>query len=194
MRTGIEGSRTVIFSQEKTVWWWCGMMMGAGVMYPATTTWPTPARKAPVSNIRETETHHWVPSMVLAPSCGYFRSLHVLTSVSSTCPLTWRTLSFLTLSTASCGPPPKVRNASLYGKVRQRYETSAIVRYYCAKGFQQRLNPLITCLPGGRWERPQILCIPGKIRDYFNPDKKLQNLLELYLKILFKRGKEKLMI
>nr|XP_020453258.1 LOW QUALITY PROTEIN: brevican core protein-like [Monopterus albus] len=62
--------------------------------------------------------------------------------------------------TSSCGPPPKVRNASIYGRVRQRYETSAVVRYYCAKGFQQRLNPLIRCLSGGRWERPQILCMP----------------------------------
>ncbi|XP_055368957.1 brevican core protein-like [Betta splendens] len=62
--------------------------------------------------------------------------------------------------TSSCGPPPRVRNASLYGKSRQRYETDAVVRYYCAKGFQQRLNPMIRCLSGGRWERPQILCIP----------------------------------
>lgn len=109
--------------------------------------------------------------MVLTPSCGCFVLSHVHTSASSTCPLTLRILSFLTLPTASCGPPPKVRNASLYGKVQQRYETDAVVRYYCAKGFQQRLNPMIRCLSGGRWERPQISCIPGKIRDYFNPDK-----------------------
>lgn len=156
--------------------------MGAGVTYPATTTWPTPARKAPVSKIRATGKHHSVPCVVLAPSCGYFRLLRVQTSVRTcpyisevTCPL-----SFLTLLTASCGPPPKVRNASLYGKVRQRYETSAIVRYYCAKDFQQKLNPLIRCLPGGRWERPQILCIPGKI-PIFTLTKKHQTLLELYL-------------
>ncbi|XP_028254867.1 brevican core protein-like [Parambassis ranga] len=60
--------------------------------------------------------------------------------------------------TSSCGPPPRVRNASIFGKVRQRYETSAVVRYHCTEGFQQRLNPLIRCLPGGMWERPQILC------------------------------------
>ncbi|KAM6975027.1 brevican core protein-like [Tautogolabrus adspersus] len=63
-------------------------------------------------------------------------------------------------STSSCGPPPKVRNASIFGKVRQRYETNAVVRYHCAQGFQQRLNPVIRCLSAGRWERPQILCIP----------------------------------
>ncbi|XP_070702961.1 brevican core protein [Pempheris klunzingeri] len=62
--------------------------------------------------------------------------------------------------TSSCGPPPKVRNASIFGKVRQRYETNTAVRYHCAQGFQQKRNPLIRCLPEGRWERPQILCIP----------------------------------
>ncbi|XP_076611386.1 brevican core protein-like isoform X1 [Chaetodon auriga] len=62
--------------------------------------------------------------------------------------------------TSSCGPPPKVRNASIFGKVRLRYETNAVVRYHCAQGFQQRLSPLVRCLSGGRWERPQILCIP----------------------------------
>ncbi|XP_068567229.1 brevican core protein-like [Cebidichthys violaceus] len=62
--------------------------------------------------------------------------------------------------TSSCGPPPKVRNASIFGKGRQRYETNAVVRYHCTQGFQQRLTPLIRCLAGGRWERPQVLCIP----------------------------------
>ncbi|CDQ72670.1 unnamed protein product [Oncorhynchus mykiss] len=63
--------------------------------------------------------------------------------------------------TSSCGPPPKVRNALAFGKIRQRYETGAVVRYYCAQGFQQRRNSLAVCLPGGKWEEPQILCIPG---------------------------------
>ncbi|XP_029587799.1 brevican core protein isoform X2 [Salmo trutta] len=63
--------------------------------------------------------------------------------------------------TSSCGPPPKVRNASAFGRIRQRYETDAVVRYYCAQGFQQRRNPLVVCLPGGKWGDPQILCIPG---------------------------------
>ncbi|XP_061673033.1 brevican core protein-like isoform X2 [Syngnathoides biaculeatus] len=62
--------------------------------------------------------------------------------------------------TSSCGPPPKVRNASTFGKPRQRYETDAVVRYHCTRGFQQRLNPLIRCQSGGNWERPQIQCIP----------------------------------
>uniref|UniRef100_A0A8D3D4S1 Brevican core protein-like n=1 Tax=Scophthalmus maximus TaxID=52904 RepID=A0A8D3D4S1_SCOMX len=63
--------------------------------------------------------------------------------------------------TSSCGPPPRVRNASVFGKPRQRYETNAVVRYHCAKGFQQRLNPLVRCRSGGMWERPQIMCSPA---------------------------------
>ncbi|XP_034016156.1 LOW QUALITY PROTEIN: brevican core protein-like [Thalassophryne amazonica] len=62
--------------------------------------------------------------------------------------------------TSLCGPPPKVKNASIFGKIRQRYDTNAAVRYYCRPGFQQRLKPLIRCLPGGEWEEPKILCIP----------------------------------
>ncbi|KAM9824638.1 brevican core protein-like [Neosynchiropus ocellatus] len=70
--------------------------------------------------------------------------------------------------TSSCGPPPRVRNASIFGKVRPRYETNAVVRYHCAQGFLQRLKPVIRCLSEGRWERPQVLCLPeagGPIHD-----------------------------
>nr|XP_057903848.1 versican core protein-like [Doryrhamphus excisus] len=70
--------------------------------------------------------------------------------------------------TSSCGPPPKVRNASTFGKPRQRYETDAVVRYHCSRGFQQRLNPLVRCLSGGRWETPQVQCIPE--HGGLNPD------------------------
>ncbi|RVE67280.1 hypothetical protein OJAV_G00115810 [Oryzias javanicus] len=62
--------------------------------------------------------------------------------------------------TSSCGRPPKVRNAVMFGKVRQNYETNAAVRFHCEGGFQQRLRPLVRCLHGGRWERPQIQCVP----------------------------------
>ncbi|XP_034455725.1 brevican core protein-like isoform X1 [Hippoglossus hippoglossus] len=72
--------------------------------------------------------------------------------------------------TTSCGPPPKVRNTSLFGKARQRYETNAVVRYHCVGGFQQRLNPVIRCLSGGLWERPQIMCIPEGGGPTQNPD------------------------
>ncbi|XP_056157825.1 brevican core protein-like [Lampris incognitus] len=62
--------------------------------------------------------------------------------------------------TSTCGPPPRVQNASIFGKVRQRYTTDAVVRYHCSEGFRQRRTPLVRCLPGGNWEKPQIQCIP----------------------------------
>ncbi|KAL4629541.1 brevican core protein-like [Arapaima gigas] len=62
--------------------------------------------------------------------------------------------------TSSCGPPPTVRHARVFSRLRTRYETNMPVRYYCVSGFLQRHNPVIRCLPSGRWEEPQIRCIP----------------------------------
>lgn len=64
--------------------------------------------------------------------------------------------------TASCGEPPKVPNAKLFGKKRLRYETNTKLRYYCEEGFVQKLNPVIRCLPDGQWEQPLITCRPSK--------------------------------
>ncbi|XP_059195139.1 brevican core protein isoform X2 [Centropristis striata] len=61
---------------------------------------------------------------------------------------------------SSCGEPPKVHNAKVFGKKRLRYETNTKVRYYCEEGFVQKLNPVIRCLPGGQWEDPLVTCIP----------------------------------
>ncbi|KAL0962263.1 hypothetical protein UPYG_G00337810 [Umbra pygmaea] len=63
--------------------------------------------------------------------------------------------------TSSCGKPPKVPNASVFGRIRQRYEINMVVRYYCDQGFHQRQNPLLKCLPNGQWEEPKIRCTPG---------------------------------
>uniref|UniRef100_A0A672FWM4 Brevican n=1 Tax=Salarias fasciatus TaxID=181472 RepID=A0A672FWM4_SALFA len=63
---------------------------------------------------------------------------------------------------SSCGEPPPVHHARVYGKKRTRYETNSRVRYYCEDGFLQRLNPVIRCLPGGKWEEPRITCLPGE--------------------------------
>lgn len=63
---------------------------------------------------------------------------------------------------ASCGDPPHVPNAKLFGKTRRRYETDALVRYYCEDGFVQALQPVVRCLPSGQWERPLITCRPGE--------------------------------
>ncbi|XP_041648483.1 brevican core protein [Cheilinus undulatus] len=61
---------------------------------------------------------------------------------------------------SSCGEPPTVPNAKVFGKKRSRYETNTKVRYYCEDGFIQKLKPVITCLPGGQWEEPLITCMP----------------------------------
>ncbi|KAM4567977.1 brevican core protein isoform 2-T2 [Fundulus diaphanus] len=61
---------------------------------------------------------------------------------------------------SSCGEPPRVPHALVFGKKRSRYETNSRVRYYCEEGFTQKLNPVITCLHGGLWETPQITCMP----------------------------------
>uniref|UniRef100_A0A4W6D434 Brevican n=1 Tax=Lates calcarifer TaxID=8187 RepID=A0A4W6D434_LATCA len=50
---------------------------------------------------------------------------------------------------SSCGEPPQVPYAKVFGKKRLRYETNTKVRYYCEEGFVQKLNPVIKCLP--RW-------------------------------------------
>uniref|UniRef100_A0A3P8RX81 Brevican n=1 Tax=Amphiprion percula TaxID=161767 RepID=A0A3P8RX81_AMPPE len=61
----------------------------------------------------------------------------------------------------SCGEPPQVPFAKVFGKKRSRYETNTRVRYYCEEGFMQKLNPVIKCLPGGQWEEPLITCMPS---------------------------------
>ncbi|XP_028326251.1 brevican core protein [Gouania willdenowi] len=59
---------------------------------------------------------------------------------------------------SSCGEPPLVTHAKVFGRKRLRYETNDKVRYYCEEGFSQKMNPVIKCLPGGLWEEPLITC------------------------------------
>ncbi|XP_066539335.1 brevican core protein isoform X2 [Hoplias malabaricus] len=61
---------------------------------------------------------------------------------------------------AFCGKPPLVSNAKFFGRLRQRYDANAQVRYYCEEGFIQRHNPIIMCHSNGQWEEPQITCTP----------------------------------
>ncbi|KAK5861692.1 hypothetical protein PBY51_017149 [Eleginops maclovinus] len=68
-------------------------------------------------------------------------------------------------SVSSCGEPPKVPGAKVFGKKRSRYETNSRLRFYCEKGFLQKLNPVISCLPGGQWEEPLITCIPAPSKE-----------------------------
>lgn len=65
--------------------------------------------------------------------------------------------------TASCGDPPDIPHAKLFGKKRLRYETDTLVRYYCEDGFVQTLRPVVRCLPGGQWEQPLITCSPSEL-------------------------------
>ncbi|XP_013883400.1 brevican core protein [Austrofundulus limnaeus] len=67
----------------------------------------------------------------------------------------------------SCGEPPRVLHAQVYGKKRLRYETNSRVRYYCEEGFVQKLNPVIKCLPGGKWEEPLTICMPTRKSEHF---------------------------
>ncbi|XP_015805439.3 brevican core protein isoform X1 [Nothobranchius furzeri] len=60
---------------------------------------------------------------------------------------------------SSCGEPPRVPHAQVYGRKRVHYETDSRVRYHCEEGFVQKLNPVIKCLPGGQWEEPLITCL-----------------------------------
>ncbi|KAM4014536.1 brevican core protein isoform 2-T2 [Anomaloglossus baeobatrachus] len=62
----------------------------------------------------------------------------------------------------SCGPPPEVSNASIYGRPKIRYPISSVVGYRCEDGFVQRNLPIIKCQSDGAWEEPQINCLPGK--------------------------------
>nr|XP_019961988.1 PREDICTED: brevican core protein-like [Paralichthys olivaceus] len=63
---------------------------------------------------------------------------------------------------SSCGEPPQVPYAKVFGKKRLRFETNTKVRYYCEEGLVQKLNPVIKCLPGGQWEEPLITCTPPR--------------------------------
>ncbi|KAK1160811.1 aggrecan core protein-like isoform X1 [Acipenser oxyrinchus oxyrinchus] len=61
--------------------------------------------------------------------------------------------------TMSCGSPPLVENARMFGKRRDRYEVNSIIRYQCNHGFTQRHLPVIRCKADGQWEQPRVECI-----------------------------------
>uniref|UniRef100_A0A674K615 Brevican core protein n=1 Tax=Terrapene triunguis TaxID=2587831 RepID=A0A674K615_9SAUR len=60
----------------------------------------------------------------------------------------------------SCTSPPEITNAHRFGKPKQRYEINSIVLYRCLDGFTQRHSPVVRCQEDGRWERPQLSCVP----------------------------------
>lgn len=70
---------------------------------------------------------------------------------------------FLTVSPAvSCGPPPELPLAQVFGSPRLRYEVDTVLRYRCRKGLVQRNLPLIRCREDGSWESPRISCVPRR--------------------------------
>ncbi|XP_008064349.2 brevican core protein [Carlito syrichta] len=62
----------------------------------------------------------------------------------------------------SCGPPPELPLAQVFGRPRLRYEVDTVLRYRCREGLAQRNLPLIRCREDGRWEPPQISCVPRR--------------------------------
>ncbi|MBW00542.1 Brevican core protein, partial [Eschrichtius robustus] len=64
----------------------------------------------------------------------------------------------------SCGPPPELPLARVFGRPRLRYEVDTVLRYRCREGLAQRNLPLIRCQENGRWEPPQISCVPRRPR------------------------------
>ncbi|XP_078800257.1 uncharacterized protein LOC101165132 isoform X2 [Oryzias latipes] len=64
----------------------------------------------------------------------------------------------------SCGEPPHVVNAVMFGRKRLEYPVRSIVRYQCNPGFRQRHSPVIRCQADGLWETPRVECVDAKAR------------------------------
>ncbi|XP_059529425.1 brevican core protein [Myotis daubentonii] len=74
----------------------------------------------------------------------------------------------------SCGSPPELPLAQLFGRPRLRYEVDTVLRYRCLEGLAQRNQPLIRCQENGRWEAPQISCVPRRPSRALHPRKVLE--------------------
>ncbi|KAM4593166.1 aggrecan core protein-like [Odontesthes bonariensis] len=64
----------------------------------------------------------------------------------------------------SCGAPPEVENAHMFGNRRLEYPVNSIIRYQCNPGFRQRHPPVVRCQADGQWEKPQVECTDVKAR------------------------------
>ncbi|XP_054418982.1 brevican core protein isoform X3 [Pteronotus mesoamericanus] len=71
----------------------------------------------------------------------------------------------------SCGSPPELPLAQVFGRPRLRYEVDTVLRYRCREGLAQRNMPLIRCQENGRWEHPQISCVPPRPSRALHPMK-----------------------
>ncbi|XP_066512964.1 aggrecan core protein-like isoform X2 [Hoplias malabaricus] len=59
----------------------------------------------------------------------------------------------------TCGQPPEVKNAKMFGNKKEHYQVNSVIRYQCNDGFRQRHPPVIRCMADGHWQKPQVECV-----------------------------------
>ncbi|TRZ00847.1 hypothetical protein DNTS_014116 [Danionella cerebrum] len=66
----------------------------------------------------------------------------------------------------TCGQPPKVEHAKIFGSTKERYQVNSIIRYQCSENFIQRFLPVIRCMSDGHWEKPRVQCKPSHLTSF----------------------------